>query len=142
VYTLTQDLSPASRPDALANRLEREEYALEVREDVDIREDRLVRERARRAGRAVRATIQSVSQPVPNRHPCVLVLRTDQEILRVRRGTTLSNLANTIAGRVDLMAEQGGATLITLRLEKGVSRRVLPGTGAELDWVDSAPVNM
>jgi hypothetical protein len=139
-WAVANDPSPATRPDALSRLLDDTEYAQAVRADLDVRSDRLMRERARRAGRAVRAEVARIDQPTPNRNPCTLFLRTQQEVLRVRHGTVLSNLANSVVGRVMSVTEDGsGAQLIELLLEKGVRRTTLPGPGTELDWVDGQP---
>lgn len=138
-WALAANPNPPTRPDALSAMLEREEYALDLRADVDVRTDARVRERARRAGRAIAASVVGVVQPRPRFRPCTLVLRTEQAVLRVRRGTTLSDIVGRVDGRVAAVREEPGtgATLIELEVERGV--RSIPALGAAGDWVDSLP---
>jgi hypothetical protein len=130
-----------SRPDALARLLDHHEYANELVEDVDLRGDVRMRERARREGRAISAQVVNIIQTTPNCHPCTLTLRTTQEVRRVRRGTELSTVDGRVRGRVDGERDEQdtSVTLYDITLSAGVQRSRLPRLGDALDWVDSAP---
>jgi hypothetical protein len=137
-FALSNDLNPPSRAHTLAARLYDYELSMDKLEDAAMRSDRSIRERARRKGRAVTTDVIGVRQPKPGRHPCSLVLRTTQEILRVRRGTTLQILDRTVMGRVlDLREDASGAKIIELRLDKGVQSNRRPQMGSRLEWVDT-----
>jgi hypothetical protein len=135
-----QDRGPAAEVHALSELLDEYEYALAVTEDVDVRGDERVRERARRAGRAIAFEVLDVIQPRRGRFPCSLVLRTSQEVLRIRLNTQLSLLPGGVDGRVtEIRGEDGRfpGSIIRLQVTRGV--RSIPGRGARVDWVDSVP---
>lgn len=140
-WTLRELPKPASRPAALGNLLEHHEWGATLQEDVETSGDARVRERARRAGKVVLAEVVAVDQPTPGRHPCVLTLRTEQPVLRVRRGTELRSSDCAVIGRVEGVqrGREPGAQLIELRLSKGVRRSDLPAVGDRIDWMDSVP---
>lgn len=141
LYAITSMHAPPGRPHSLARLLQDQEHSSELRQDVDVGGDARVRERLRRKGRVFSAQIAAIDQPTPNRHPCDITLRTSQEVLRVRRGTQLRNLAGGLVGRVTGVNSEAstGATLLTLNLKKGVRRSALPALGSETDWTDSLP---
>jgi len=129
-----------TRADGLSAALLDEEHAAEVLLDREIRYDRLLREKARLAGRAMYCTVLKVDQPKSGCHPCHVRLETDQEVLRIRRGTALSSLDGSVEIRVEqLEHEPGKATLITAQVTKGVRRSSVPVEGDRIDFVDSTP---
>ena len=99
-YSLSNPRNPPSRAHSLARDLFEHEYAGEVLEEAEVCGDALVRERARRRGRAVRARVYRIVQPRANRHPCRILLRSDQPVMRVRRGTRLQRIDGSVVGRV------------------------------------------
>src|SRR5262249_1104445 len=92
IFGLSNNFNPPSRPHSLASLLYEYELSMDKLEDAAIRTDASQRERARRQGRAVTADVIAVAQPDRGRHPCILTIRTMQEILRIRRGTCLQTL--------------------------------------------------
>jgi hypothetical protein len=135
-----QDRGPAVDAHSLSELLDEYEHAVAVTEDVDVRSDARVRERARRAGRAVAFEVVDVLQPRRGRFPCALILRTDQEVLRVRLGTQLSLLNQRVDGRViEIRNEEGAAAGTVLRVNVIRGVRSIPNRGARVDWVDSVP---
>ena len=127
------------RAPALSRVLDEHEHAEDLARDAALRGDALALERAHRTGRAVLATVVRVAQPSRGRRPCSIVLETDQPVLRVRAGTSLSRLGGGIGGRVVDVDDDGGVARITLALTTGF--RSVPAVGARVDLVDSGPFN-
>jgi hypothetical protein len=136
-YSLANPTNPPSRAHSLARDLFEHEYAGEVLEEAEVCGDALVRERARRRGRAVRATVDRIVQPRANRHPCRILLRSDQLVMRVRRGTLLQRIDGSVVGRVVEVGEKGGERTLTMEVVRGVRRSDLPMVGSIGDWVDT-----
>jgi hypothetical protein len=134
-------LQPDSRPPSLARLLDGYEYAADLSEDLTVRGDLHVRERLRRQGRAILATVIAIDQPRPGYKPCTLTLRTDQDVLRIRRGTKLRLAGANVVGRVASVRYDGvsACAVIDLRLETGVRPPVRPPVGSTLDWIDTNP---
>jgi hypothetical protein len=129
-----------SRADDLSTAVLDEQQAAEVLDDREIRYDRLIREKARMAGRAVVCQLVAIDQPISSRKPCHFRLETTQDVLRVRRGTKLSSIDGAIEIRVDAVEHaQGGPVVISADVTKGVLRSVVPRVGSTLELVDSAP---
>jgi hypothetical protein len=135
-FALSFKPSPASKAHSLSRLLHSFEFSMDLVEDARMRGDRSARERARKKGKAVAARVVAVEQPKPGRHPCTLTLRTTQTVLRVRKNTRLQTLDGRVVGHVLAVREDGDATLITLRLEKGVQSTRRPAQGTDGDWVD------
>lgn len=137
---MTNNYSPPSRPHSLARRLDGLEAAIELAEDADIRGDAIARERARRAGRVIAVDVIAVDQPRPGRRPCRLLLRTRQEVVRVRMGTKLQTIDATIEGVVvNIGTEPGtGARRIELDVRRGVRSVRFPRAGVRLDLTDTS----
>src|SRR5206468_12620468 len=90
-------------------------------------------------GRPLPADVVAVDQPLRNRYPCNLTIHTNQEVLRIRRGTQIETRDGGVRGRVrDVSEDPAGGTLIDMRLEKGVRVGTRPRVGQTLHWVDSA----
>ena len=129
-----------ARADDLSEAILDEERAAEVLTDREIRYDRLIREKARLAGRAVYCTVQALDQPNCNRHPCHVRLETQQEVLRVRRGTGMSSLDGSVEIRVEQVEQEAGKpTVITAQVRKGVQGSSVPVAGEGIDFIDSTP---
>jgi hypothetical protein len=138
-YELGEDRSLPSRPHALSRYISELEHLLALVEGFDVRYDRCVRERKRAEGRVFMAEVVGVVQPRPNRKPCMLLLRTEQEILRVREGTRLQVLDARVDGRVTVVRSTGqpGEALVELELKRGVRERDRPPLGARVDLADT-----
>jgi hypothetical protein len=115
------------------------EYLLALVETLDVRYDRCVRERKRYEGRVFLAEVVGVVQRRPNRKPCTLLLRTRQEVLRVREGTRLQVLDAKVNGRVTVArsTDTPGETLVELELKRGVREGDRPPLGAMVDLADT-----
>jgi hypothetical protein len=89
----------------------------------------------------IRAGVVAVVQPKANRKPCAVVLRTAQDVLRVRVGTVLGTLSGAVVGRVigERDDKRSGERELHLLLEKGVRSSTVPRVGWVGDWIDSAP---
>ena len=144
VFAVSTPRNLPSRVHTLSNLLDNHEFALELAEDAAFRSDARVRNQARSEGRVVDAEVLVVLQPKPNQHPCTLVLRTEQPVLRVRKGTALSLVDGSAAGRVMAIAPETGGTgtLVRLEVRKGVQRSRCPVPGARRDWVDTEPLDL
>lgn len=136
-YRVDKDVSPASRPHALARELDVQERAAELVEEIELCGDARLRERARRKGRAIRGEVVRVVQPKSSRIPCTVDIRTDQEVLRVRPGTVLQRIDGKVVGRVESVFEEDGRRIIRVDLTKGVLKSVRPAEGSTGDWVDA-----
>ncbi len=129
-----------SRADGLSRSILDEQHAAEVLLDREIRFDRLIRQEARLAGRAVLCRVLEVNQPAPGQHPCHVRLETEQQVLRVRRGTSLSSLDGRLRIRVDALEyELGKPSVILAQVVKGVTRAKAPVVGETVDFIDCAP---
>lgn len=139
-YALTNDLSPPTNPHSLSRLLDRHEHATEAVEAATVVGDRYVRELARQAGRAVRGHLIRIDQPLPNRHPCTIHLRTDQSVLRIRRGTDLRMVGGRVDVRVAAVDEDAtGARVLELTVTTGVRASSLPSVGTVIEFVDAVP---
>lgn len=140
VFALTNDLSPPTNPHSLSRLLDRHEKATEVVEAATVIGDRYVRELARQDGRSVRGEVVRIDQPQPNRHPCTIIVRTEQPVLRIRRGTQLRMVGGGVDTRVAAIDEDpAGARLLELTVTKGVRASVLPPIHTVLELVDAVP---
>jgi hypothetical protein len=81
-----------------------------------------------------------IRQPVPNRHPCTLVLETAQAVTRVRRGAELRWLDGPAQGRVEsVRTGRAGQMIAEVLLQTGVRDGDRPQHGSSSDWSDSKP---
>jgi hypothetical protein len=140
IETVRTPLNPPTQPHSLSKLLEEYEFAVDLTEDVDVRGDALARWAARQGGRAFSAEVIAVDQPRPGRHPCSIVLRTRQDILRIRREARLKNVAGTVEGVLIEEYEDAadGSRVLRLRLTKGVQRAACPRVGVQYEWTDTA----
>jgi hypothetical protein len=131
-------------PDTLSRLLDDQEHALDVSEDVAARSDPSVLERLRLKGKAVRVVLVGRIQPRRNFNPCVLLLYTRQDVLRIRPGTTLQTLDGSVTGRVLSVRSTPPrrGTLMELRLTAGVRAASALRRLARFDVVDTAVVDM
>jgi hypothetical protein len=139
-YALTTDRNRPSNPDTIARLLDAHEFATQRLDDVDTRGDGSARERARRQGRVIRARVVSITQPLPNRHPCTILVETDQPVVRVRRDANLSTWDGRIAGSVVReWHERPGWRRFEIVLSHGVRATELSRLPAEGDWYEASP---
>lgn len=139
-FALTTDLNPPTNPHSLSRLLDRHENAIETVEAAIVGGDRFVRELARQDGRAVRAEVVRIDQPLANRHPCTIHVRTNQPVLRIRRGTDLRMVGGRLDVRVAAMDEDPtGARLLELTVKTGVRASNLPPIGSIIELVDAVP---
>jgi hypothetical protein len=138
-YGFAEDRNAPSRSYSLSRYMNELEHLLSLVESIDIRYDRCVRERKRAEGRVFQAEIVGVVQPRPNRKPCTLLLRTAQEVLRVREGTRLQVIDARADGRVTAVRSTNtpGETLVELELTRGIRDRDRPPLGAMVDLADT-----
>jgi hypothetical protein len=137
-YALTNDLSPPTNPHSLSRLLDRHENAAEAVEAATVMGDQYVRELARQDGRAVRGQVVRIDQATRNRHPCTIHVRTDQTVLRVRRGTELRMVGGRVDARVAAITEDTtGARVLELSVIKGVYASMLPSIGGVVELVDA-----
>lgn len=136
------DLNSPNKPHSLARQLDDFEFNTELVETQAVDDDAVAREIAARKGKVLRATIHSVDQPSRGRKPCVLTLSVAQNVLRIRRGTSLRLLDSNVQGTVlDVdWDEATGETLIVVDLVNGVRSR--PNPGASTEWSDSVPMDL
>lgn len=125
-----------TKPASLRRRLKEVEAAAQRVEDIDARSDARARERLRQQGRVVAAMIEGVVQPNPRRRPESLILRTQQEVLRIRKGTVLQTEDVAVKGRVSHIEYdvQSGIRRLKLELEKGRQKSTHYGVGRVEDW--------
>lgn len=139
-YKILNDVSPPRRPVALSRMVEEHEFSADQAEDVAVRGDRMARDEARAKGKVVSGTVTSVTWGGRSGcKPCTVVLRTDQPVLRVRRGTTLRTLAGDVVFRVEAEGEDAGVRVLTLSVNNGVrtvNRWSLP---IDVELTDSYP---
>ena len=136
-------LSPPTRVHSLGRLMDDYELALDITEDREVSSDFVCRERARRAGRVVRAEIEQIVQPLSSRKPCTIKLLCDQQVIRVRRGTAVKSLNGRVHGVVTELAEaRPGLVRITLDVTKGVRRGDLSSIPRTGDWIDTIIVDL
>lgn len=139
-FGLTNDLNPPTNPHSLSRLLDRHENATDAVEAVTVIGDQYVRELARQDGRAVRGQVVGIDQPRRNRHPCTIHVRTDQAVLRVRKGTELRMVGGRVDARVAAIGEEAsGARVLELSVTSGVYASRLPAIGAVVELVDAVP---
>lgn len=135
-WAAVNDPSTPSHPVSLRRRLQAMEVAARRVEDVDARSDARVRERLRRQGRVIAATVAHVVQPSRRRRPTSLYFRTDQAVLRIRIGTVVQTEDRAVKGRVTRIEYDfaSGSRLFELTLEKGRQSSIHYSLGLREDW--------
>lgn len=135
-WMVTNGPGVPSRPVSRRRRLLTIEAAASRVEDLDARSDGRTRERLRRTGRVIVATVEQVIQPEKRRRPLSLLIRADQAVQRVRKGTMLKTEDNAIKGRVRSITfdTPTGSRLLELALEKGRQKSVHYTIGYCEDW--------
>lgn len=131
-------------PHTLARLLDDQERAHSVAMDVAAHSDASMLERLRLKGKAVGVVMVGRVQARRNHNPCVLQLYTRQDVLRIRPGTKLQTLDQSIAGRVVAVRSFPGrrGTLIELKVKHGVRAASALRALARFDMVDTEVVDM
>lgn len=128
---------------SIAVRLDEQVYAQELAEYVAVEGDHVARGEAVRAGKVIRAEVIERVQPRPGFHPCTICVVTDQDVLRVRRGTEMQLAGSNVAGRVEtVVTDTANRTVLTLAILKGVRSAATISAGARTEWSDPAPADL
>lgn len=135
-WAVDNDPSPPSRPVALRRRLQTMEVAARRVEDITARSDARVRERLRKEGRVIAATVEGIDHPIKRRRPVSIMIRSNQPVVRVRVGTVLQTEDCAVKGRVTRIDHDpaAGGRLIELGLEKGRASSFHFNIGCDEDW--------
>lgn len=135
-WSVMNSPNPPNHPHSLARQLENFELALDMSEDAAVRGDALVRERARQAGRAFGAVIRRFYRDGQEN---ILVLHTEQSVLRIRQGTGISTIDKSTWGKVKTIQPcRGGGSEIVLVVN---SPRHMQ-EGSLLEWTDSSYLDL
>ncbi len=141
-YRITNPVAPPSRAPALARMVDENEHAADVAEDVVVRGDGFARRVARSKGRIVAGTLESVTWGRrPKFRPCSVVVRTDQPVLRLRRGTRLHAITDSVDLRLIDENEDGDDRLLTFDVSTGVRTVDRWRLGMDLELTDSSPID-
>ena len=141
-YELQIGAPTRSRGAALANLLDTQEEAQAAAEDLQVRADSLVRERARLSGHVIGAVVIGVTQQRPGFRPCRLTLQTDQPVIRLRRGAKITPIEARVTATVLDVTEDLGSNGWRIEVDVSSGVRSRPGVGAQHDWVAASPPNL
>lgn len=141
-YELQIGAPTRSRGAALANLLDTHEEAQAVADDLQVRGDLLVRERARLSGHVIGAVVTEVTQQRPGFRPCRLTLHTDQPVVRLRPGAKITPVGTRVTATVLDVIEDPGSDGWRIDVDVSSGVRSRPGVGAQLDWVAAPPPDL
>lgn len=123
---------------AISSEIVERAYAHRTKRHREILSDPQVREREKRDGRVVVGTVIRISQPKSNRHPCLIVLATRQQVIRFRRDDKVKSIGSTRTGRVRRISFNAAtsATEIVIEIENGV-RGAESLLRAQMEWFEA-----
>lgn len=137
-YELGNGFYPARAPHRLVKELAVHEASQGKAESAALEHDLELRDQAVRIGGVVRGAVSEVRQPERNRHPCHLIIESDQNVIRLRLDDKIKVIGGLtgIVRSIDVSAS--GGTRISIEVSTGVKNTRLLTIGAHVELMRDA----